>query len=912
MKNIKKILVTLLSVTYSCTLFSQAPCATTPQTTTEECEDGKGISTNPVNPINCEGADASGQPITWRLNTFNWLIKNPQAQQLVEYYNFWKEGSTAGEPNSGSVENPFISPSDAEYYRWVTNASNSDYQPKDGWELMKVEFGSPEGAIDEFFPKLPYIMLYNKFSGTLRFFGTLSDPISSAQTVEVKLKIPKFSPGIIDPQFTKYESNLSATNLLSVQGESIQPLDKETSENTMSVFVEYTNNEEVFFWFDIPLAYDPCVCQFKSQFDVSFAWIKKADIDITGDITGSIKTQTTANGGNEAVKVFGRVLAAGISTAVAIKTGGAIVNVQAYKELVDVFKDKTTSQSEKDALGTLSDIIGCAKPIIDFAAGDYDGLTKEQSKNAKAGKKILDASTKFFSSLEKECGNATSKTATTISGRIEASGTITEIVEISGTSIELAMPGSKWVSSLANRKYTVNNKLVPAYPLYNERLGTFALLKTPKFNVSSTADHCVSERNTIRYMSNPLFQSPVPEIDNIVFDSKLTWSMRLSENLSYSFNPNLNLNPEKTKILVRFVMKKDETHFSQGNFSYSKNFPFQSCIGSDIKAAPLNTFYIANGASYVLMTPNMPIDQIQSMPVRLGWVDRQNKEIPSTMDNTAVNFMINNVLGATSDISGLQNNVFVQFTIVGESLDLGSDGKPNTLFQILTFPVDLNETNADPNSNITEGNYIQEVGDFSTDVNFNSSGNLYYDGPVFISAKMATSLGAKVKIYSLKGFVLEPGATLSPDIELIHGSHLPKIAQPEATYSEVSSFCSNTTEYKANSFSAPAIQDMKIEADRYNQRKIVQQQLELYKLTINLYPNPTSSIYNVKVIGNNEKPFTVMMYDLTGKIVLTQNYDGKTTTNQINASKLTNGVYIVKVICGEEVKVQKLIKQSLE
>ena len=105
------------------------------------------------------------------------------------------------------------------------------------------------------------------------------------------------------------------------------------------------------------------MCQFKSQFNVTFKWIDVADQDNTGVIIDSIKTTTTQTE-SYATNTFGKVLAAGISAAVAIKTGGAVVNVKAFTELVDVFKDNpNTSARDKENSGKLKGVLGCGTQV---------------------------------------------------------------------------------------------------------------------------------------------------------------------------------------------------------------------------------------------------------------------------------------------------------------------------------------------------------------------------------------------------------------------------------------------------------------------------------------------------------------------------------------------------------------------
>jgi len=109
-------------------------------------------------------------------------------------------------------------------------------------------------------------------------------------------------------------------------------------------------------------------------------------------------------------------------------------------------------------------------------------------------------------------------------------------------------------------------------------------------------------------------------------------------------------------------------------------------------------------------------------------------------------------------------------------------------------------------------------------------------------------------------------------------------------------------------FNAPNLENdsIKIDINTKNDKLI------LNNNTFSIFPNPTYNNYYVSITGNNEKSFTLSMCDLIGKKVMDKTYDGKSIIVPVDISALTNGVYIVKVICGEEVKVQKLVKQGLE
>ena len=71
---------------------------------------------------------------------------------------------------------------------------------------------------------------------------------------------------------------------------------------------------------------------------------------------------------------------------------------------------------------------------------------------------------------------------------------------------------------------------------------------------------------------------------------------------------------------------------------------------------------------------------------------------------------------------------------------------------------------------------------------------------------------------------------------------------------------------------------------------------------VELYPNPFKEQFNIK----SKDAQTVELYDLSGKLVLKANIEG----GRVNAAKLTNGIYIVKIIMKDQSFVtKKIIKQ---
>jgi len=112
-----------------------------------------------------------------------------------------------------------------------------DMLPKDGWELIRQDFGfTPQGVA-----AYPYLILYNRFTGTLRCFV--------AMNVE---------PGYTSMKFTLQFNTDAKTHTLSQLG---TPLNAAIAPNpTLVVPTGFTNSAGEWFYADFMMNYDPCDC----------------------------------------------------------------------------------------------------------------------------------------------------------------------------------------------------------------------------------------------------------------------------------------------------------------------------------------------------------------------------------------------------------------------------------------------------------------------------------------------------------------------------------------------------------------------------------------------------------------------------------------------------------------------------
>ncbi len=877
-------------------------------TNTSNCENGNAVKTNPTNPSN---ANCPSQR-----NNFDWRVQ--RTDFLPEDYIVYGPGTIYKE-----IQNPFTGPTGAPHAGTVTNQRASNYQPEDGWELLKVEFGIkgnvninndpnflPNQPTNYTKPKLPYMILYNKYSGTMRFFGSLLDANSDYETLEIILTIPskdaKYLPNNSNDNPIDYNENLKSTNLLSIQGESVQPLDQETDEASISIFIKFRNNEAEFFWFDLPVAYDPCICNNKVQLDVAFRFTQTAQIALNQVVENGIKNVSkSSSSGNAdyARMVFGRILAAGVSGALAIKTGGAIVNYKAFIDLIDVVKDhpsRANNQTEKDNLNKLKNYLTCSEKMFSVVNGSFKDITgTDAKKQIAAGQKILDANTTFLSSLVKGC-NTADNAATGTTNALDFSGTFTRSPMIGGSEIFLAMPGSNWSNiNLLPKDYVSNNTIVPSYPTYNERLGTFALLKTPKIHA-----HILKE-TIIEDNSIPIIKATGRTVCNL----------KVTDDLIYCFNPKLNVDYGNTKIYCRIVLREiEDVEFVNGN-----NFKFetkhQSC-----STILRNNFNLEN--KFFKKTPNS-LYGLSSTFVDIN----QFKNMPLTFSLTT-----NNISNLSSIDSKIIANTFIQFKILLTSFD-EVNNKPITAYHLFTYPLNIFMTEylephlIDPNWDCAGYNdfinntfipgiqntftssvptMIFENKEYNSDVVFNMNQIFLYDGIVTIKAKLSSANGVKVKIYSTIGFELEVGAEISPDIELIVGLPLEVIPQPAQTYTQVASFCDDPNKYKASQFSSLAKAQEKLEYERRAEQEAIQKA----KFNFRIHPNPSDGIFNISFIEAQEEPTNLNIIDISGKTVYTQVLEPRQINYNLQLTSLAAGVYFVNIIGSKNSSTQKIVIQK--
>lgn len=199
----------------------------------------QGISTDPANPVNPERPDLE--------NTFNWMQKSFDINSP-----YYPAGSFIGSPffeNSGFLGHLSNHPVD-----------ELDFYPEDGWELVKRDFGYLLDGEPKPGSVTPYLILYNKHSATLRIFAAIPGHLTPYDSVRIHLAFEEFNSGV--------SALLGASQALA------QPLSHKSKTREVIGASLYPNSQYRFFYADFPVAYDPCLCFFRSALSVEFELVE--------------------------------------------------------------------------------------------------------------------------------------------------------------------------------------------------------------------------------------------------------------------------------------------------------------------------------------------------------------------------------------------------------------------------------------------------------------------------------------------------------------------------------------------------------------------------------------------------------------------------------------------------------------
>jgi hypothetical protein len=212
------------------------------------------ISTNPDNYQNPEDPTAS---LKWDWRLQSWFGYRKGTPTPVYY----------------QINSPFYDIYNPNLFD-LSFQSVKNYDPKNGWELLKKDFGTFTTPNDN-----PYFILYNKYTGLIRLFVLITSNYQNTKSAMLTLR---FYPGAYRTSGT-----------LSQIGEKSFPLNAFKGNAKISVPNQYLNGGQgsnTFFWLygDFNTMYDPCLCKQTSMLYIeSFLF---SSWDVTLETNGKAET----------------------------------------------------------------------------------------------------------------------------------------------------------------------------------------------------------------------------------------------------------------------------------------------------------------------------------------------------------------------------------------------------------------------------------------------------------------------------------------------------------------------------------------------------------------------------------------------------------------------------------------------
>lgn len=551
------------------------------------------------NPINCVSTQnnapcCNGQIITDPtmpfnpdrdyLNLFNWRNPNMRA--------YFPNGGQWNSPTPVDFLNPFFTDAydpflrHINFYNYPSYVPRTpdllDFHPQNGWELMHRNLGF---AQDEITPlsnlqngdrRAPYFILYNRYTGKLRYIGSLGLGDTNPQQIVTSLKFRKNS----------MQTTETVSGLLGLYGAGglAQPLDKTTNVLEISQAAQGVATRQ-FFTADFDMAYDPCACNSTIDMEFTFKTLSTANILLEGRIIG---TNVPLNSSGQSPLINrDDFLTAVYNDDFDVK--GGLQTYHNIDKLVDKYKVPAMSPTEKVAMNVLKSIFkeglkSVFGPVDNILGGVASLLTSSLK-----GEKILGYTIKAEDTKIKGFGIAGALSSAITSAVfpekpptpnisfLEAEGVFsgkmnTETL-LSAGNIILAHPGSK--------ESTNPNVPWQNYPFYNEALGLFAMIKTPKVAYSHSA------------VLHPYTGQPVATSMHAAF-----------QKFEFAFNPSAEVDVDKTKIFGALLVDMGYIN-SQGKRVNVKP--------DEVKNAGL--LPDDNQATYI--TPFVPIEYLNQIQVKL-------------------------------------------------------------------------------------------------------------------------------------------------------------------------------------------------------------------------------------------------------------------------------------------------------
>ncbi|MCU0442187.1 MAG: T9SS type A sorting domain-containing protein [Bacteroidia bacterium] len=865
----------------------------------DPCERTAQIETNPFNPKNTE----------WytQRNRFNWMdyvtLLNGGKMRIPYFDNNNRYGN--GLNSIFYFNNPFFD-EDEDYLKHINLFSNTtnlqnqlvvdnDYSNfhrlvdemditsvEHGWELLwkfdgyEADGVTPvSGVAGSDFKSMNFI-LYNRYTGMLRWFMA---PKVNGNTYNELEPLIEFKDNQVASLFRNY-------NGLD------QALDKTTEVVRIASPAQTSFSLPYFSMADFNISYDPCVCYFDSKLSYSLNANTTANIDLYGRLEGTGKMLNESDAVNTD-RLLSLYKNADNNFRDQVKYG--LLEYKNYGKLVDDFNKFNQKSNIYD------DVYGASKIVAEIA--DL-GLTAVDP--SRAAYKKLKIISKFtgFASMPFKTDKSTKSPPMLIEAQMTLTGQLTSTTTLNGFSFDMFTPGSFNTPNSIDQLNSENEPDRFEYPVYNQALGLYALLKTPQKQVGKLSPTEVNINAVAQTRNNTDIPITFKLVDSVqrayTFEPQI--GFKLIENLQYTFNPAAQINAEATQIEVAWgvevnklnnlgVIGGDMWNFTSPNMKRAYDYEF------DKNTKEKRAVFFSEFMPIECITQFVPIFNYSVKPEALRILstifpsDQQNKDLIQQKLLGAIAFHRQRLDGSKPQIT----NTFLKVNITYRYNRPDGNGLNDIVhFQTFTYLVEGNNANNAILNNINTA-AMNAPSELTIDgKHYTSNETIYVWDELTLKGNITADPGVIVQFKSGGTITVDPEANIDPEIVLM--IEKPGYCQATRIYptAVTREFCNSQATYKGNQLSKAD------GANRVNENKLIE-----YKAMV--FPNPASQYISIQ--SAQKAIIEITITDINGKLVKTQTIDTKDVFQyQMEIEDLDNGMYFVTTKSEAGTSVSKIIK----
>jgi len=816
------------------------------------------ISTDPDNPVNTERPDA--------INHFDW--RNPTFQ-------FYNNGSDIDKKET--ITN-FFYYSNNPSMDYICQKDASNFQPAEGWELLSVDMcltvdQNGQFTSDKNNHNMPYLVLYNRYSGTLRVLAAFMDK-GAQQNIKVTLN---------------YLDKNQTAGLFGTYSSPANSLDQ-NSIGSVSSFSNYPGDKR-FFYADFNISYDPCVCKNPSAFKISFSTVTTSQITLYGRLMGMA---TPIGKENSTATDWEMDESLGFLTGVYTSTGTSGTNAEAgmltYEKASDAITDVKKVAEKTDKSEAIVTALEGFNTVVEAMANGFDQYTDSKYKNHETYEDYstkLEALGMVTDFVKEQVTPEGESSPSIIQGEMSIQGSVTFNEDVNNN-IQLATPGSS--GSINYPFYYNTSSTGTLYSLYNKPLGVFAMAKSPQmYQYTQTTSPYTPSGNTISGYGY----------------YKVAY--RLGAPLQYIFNPDLNIDFTNTYVKGAIVIESLPGEFNQAPkkvIGIDKLYDTENV--TDAEANTVDANFPNKG---VYMTPFVDLSELSTYTPVFEYFDVAPGNNP-------------------------KHNVYIKLIVYIQYNDLNRNGAPLYTSYVLKYQIDPNTLTLKDNNGIaidlsgipipvntpsvanspvtttSQGPLTIPATTYNlTNTNGVLTGqvqNIYVNDTIHITGNQVLGTGVNlVNIRSAVEIRQESESIINSEIVLeITNSNVTPIPSPPISYSSlVSSFCADNTQYKANhSASKTANYYASNSSTTSNSFYVDQEDMEIY-------PNPVYEVSKIRYVLMEGNEVNIFITDILGNKVLdlVKSYQSKGRYEMdLSVADLQDGIYLCTMETGNKVITKRI------